>query len=259
MEKFQFIPTNVINCRLHNITSERIGIPESKAAIKCVHEFKKFPQLYYSGGRRDSTRVRNKEVFDPYLVAQTLLAFHGNCVTAYNSKKIIWDEDKEYSNIFSDQLSAEHIIFVYSLGRAIDEYKIFLKNKKEERTDVEEGEVNFLSRRGAKMLLIYAIGVCMERLISKKIFDSWKLFYKDNQNFESLVKRWKQVLDILLPFHGTLEPALIGGLKSREASKNVAMQLRAVVSSLGTVYAKQLYEFIKSINTDMQINQLCYL
>ncbi len=255
----EFIPTNVINCRLHNITSERIGNPESKAAIKCVHEFKKFPQLYYSGGRRDSTRVRNKEVFDPYLVAQTLLAFHGNCVTAYNSKKIIWDEDKEYSNIFSDQLSAEHIIFVYSLGRAIDEYKIFLKNKKEERTDVEEGEVNFLSRRGAKMLLIYAIGVCMERLISKKIFDSWELFYKDNQNFESLVKRWKQVLDILLPFHGTLEPALIGGLKSREASKNVAMQLRAVVSSLGTVYAKQLYEFIKSINTDMQINQLCYL
>ena len=81
------------------------------------------------------------------MVAQTLLAFHGNCVTAYNSKKIIWDEDKEYSNIFSDQLSAEHIIFVYSLGRAIDEYKIFLKNKKEERTDVEEGEVNFLSRR----------------------------------------------------------------------------------------------------------------
>lgn len=207
--------------------------------------------MYYSGGRRDSTRVRNKEVFDPYLVAQTLLAFHGNCVTAYNSKKIIWDEDKEYSNIFSDQLSAEHIIFVYSLGRAIDEYKIFLKNKKEERTDVEEGEVNFLSRRGAKMLLIYAIGVCMESLISKKIFDSWKLFYKDNQNFESLVKRWKQVLDILLPFHGTLEPALTGGLKSREASKNVAMQLRAVVSSLGTVYAKQLYEFIKSINTDM--------
>lgn len=222
-----------------------------KQQIRLRNEFKKFPQLYYSGGRRDSTRVRNKEVFDPYLVAQTLLAFHGNCVTAYNSKKIIWDEDKEYSNIFSDQLSAEHIIFVYSLGRAIDEYKIFLKNKKEERTDVEEGEVNFLSRRGAKMLLIYAIGVCMESLISKKIFDSWKLFYKDNQNFESLVKRWKQVLDILLPFHGTLEPALIGGLKSREASKNVAMQLRAVVSSLGTVYAKQLYEFIKSINTDM--------
>ena len=222
-----------------------------KQQIRLRNEFKKFPQLYYSGGRRDSTRVRNKEVFDPYLVAQTLVAFHGDCVTAYNSKKVIWDEDKEYGNIFSDQLSAEHIIFVYSLGRAIDEYKIYLKNKKEERTDVEEGEFNFLSKRGAKMLLIYAISVCMESLISKKILDSWKLFYKDNRDFEALVRKWKQVIDILLPFHGTLEPALLGGLKSSQTSKNVVTQLRAVVSSLGTVYTKQLHEFIKSINTDM--------
>ncbi len=222
-----------------------------KQQIRLRNEFKKFPQLYYSGGRRDNTRVRNKEVFDPYLVAQTLVAFHGDCVTAYNSKKIIWDEDKEYSNIFSDQLSAEHIIFVYSLGRAIDEYKIYLKNKKEERTDVEEGEFNFLSRRGAKMLLIYAISICMESLIGKKILDSWKLFYKDNKDFEALVGKWNQVINILLPFHGTLEPALIGGLKSSQTSKNAAMQLRAVVSSLGMVYTKQLHEFIKSINTDM--------
>ena len=93
-----------------------------KQQVRLRKEFEKYPQLYYSGGRRDSTRVRNKEVFDPYLVAQTLLAFHGDCVTAYNSKKLIWDEDKEYTNIFSDQLTAEHIIFVYSLGRAIDEF-----------------------------------------------------------------------------------------------------------------------------------------
>ncbi len=222
-----------------------------KQQIRLRNEFKKYPQLYYSGGRRDSTRVRNKEVFDPYLVAQTLLAYHGDCVTAYNSKRIIWDEDKEYTNIFSDQLSSEHIIFVYSLGRAIDEYKINLKNKKEERTDVEEAEFTFLSKRGAKMLLIYAISSCMESLIGKKILDSWKLFYKDNQDFDSLVKKWNQIIAILLPFHGILEPALIGGLKNREISKNVAMQLRAVVSSLGTVYSMQLCGFIESINTNM--------
>lgn len=222
-----------------------------KQQVRLRNEFKNYPQLYYSGGRRDSTRVRNKEVFDPYLVAQTLLAFHGDCVKAYNSKKSIWDEDKEYTNIFSDQLLSEHIIFVYSLGRAIDEYKIYLKNKKEERTDVEEGEFVFLSKRGSKMLLIYAISICMESLVGKKILDSWRLFYKENQNFDSLVKKWKQIIDILLPFHETLEPALVGGLKNKEISKNVAMQLRAVVSSLGSIYSKQLHEFIKCINTDM--------
>lgn len=222
-----------------------------KQQVRLRNEFKKYPQLYYSGGRRDSTRVRNKEVFDPYLVAQTLLAYHGDCVTAYNSKKIIWDEDKEYTNIFSDQLSAEHIIFVYSLGRAIDEFKISLKNKKEERTSVEDGEFAFLSKRGSKMLLIYAVSICMESLIGKKILDPWRLVYRDNQDFDSLVEKWKQVISILIPFHGTLEPALVGGLKNRETSKNVASQLCAVVSSLGPVFIQQLHEFVDSINTDM--------
>lgn len=222
-----------------------------KQQVRLRKEFKKYPQLYYSGGRRDGTRVRNKEVFDPYMVAQTLLAFHGDCVTAYNSKKLIWDEDKEYTNIFSDQLTAEHIIFVYALGRAIDEYKIALKNLKEQRTEVEEGELAFLSKRGSKMLLIYAISTCMESLIGKKILDSWKLVYKDNTNFEYLVEMWKKILDIIIPFHGTLEPALQGGLKSKEHANSVTVQLRAMVASLSKVYSVQLKEYIESVKTDM--------
>lgn len=203
------------------------------------------------GGRRDSTRVRNKEVFDPYLVAQTLLAFHGDCVTAYNSKKLIWDEDKEYTNIFSDQLTAEHIIFIYALGRAIDEYKIGLKNLKEQRTEVEEGELAFLNMRGSKMLLIYAISTCMESLMGKKILDSWKLIYKDNTDFEHLVEMWKKILDIIIPFHGTLEPALQGGLKSKENANIVTAQLRAMVASLSKSYSIQLKEYIESVKTEM--------
>lgn len=140
---------------------------------------------------------------------------------------------------------------MYSLGRAIDEFKISLKNKKEERTSVEDGEFAFLSKRGSKMLLIYVVSICMESLIGKKILDPWRLVYRDNQDFDSLVEKWKQVISILIPFHGTLEPALVGGLKNRETSKNVASQLCAVVSSLGPVFIQQLHEFVDSINTDM--------
>lgn len=222
-----------------------------KQQVRLRKEFKKYSQLYYSGGRRDSTRIRNKEVFDPYLVAQTLLAFHGDCVTAYNAKKAIWDEDKEYTNIFSDQLTVEHIIFVYSLGRAIDEYKIELKGRKEQRTDVEEGELLFLSKRGSKMLLIFAISNCMESLLGKKILDTWRLTYRDNRDFDELVSKWKKILDILMPFHETLEPALQGGLKNKDTVKSVTTQLRAVVASLCKVYIEQLRDFIKDIKTEM--------
>ena len=48
------------------------------------------------------------------------------------------------------------------------------------------------------MLLIYAISVCMESLIGKKILDPWRLVFKDNLNFDSLVEKWKQILDILI-------------------------------------------------------------
>lgn len=89
-----------------------------KQQVRLRKEFEKYPQLYYSGGRRDSTRVRNKEVFDPYLVAQTLLAFHGDCVTAYNSKKLIWDEDKEYTNIFSDSINCRTYYFRIFIGES---------------------------------------------------------------------------------------------------------------------------------------------
>lgn len=102
------------------------------------NDFNKYPALFYNGGRRDDKTVKNKIVFEPYLVAQTVLAFHGDCVVAYNGKKRIWDEDKIYAQVFADQLSVEHIIFVYSLSKAIDEFKNILRQKRESRTETEE-------------------------------------------------------------------------------------------------------------------------
>lgn len=164
---------------------------------------------------------------------------------------MIWDEDKEYTNIFSDQLTAEHIIFVYSLGRAIDEFKINLKNKKEQRTDIENDELNFLSKRGSKMLLISAVSTCMESLLGKKILDSWRLVFKDNRNFDKLVEEWKAILDVLLPWHSTLESAIESGLKSKEATQNATKQLRATLASFSAMYAQQLKPFSEIINTNM--------
>lgn len=214
-------------------------------------EFEKYPQLYYSGGRRDNTVIRNKEVFEPYTVAQTLYAFHIDCVAAYNSKKDIWDNDKKYSNIFSDQLSAEHIIFVYSLGRAIDEYKIELKNKKDIRTDAETGMLNYLSKRGSKMLLIYSISMSMESILGKKVLDSWRLKFNDSTDFNKLVLYWKEIISIVLPFHMSLETALVGGLNNSETARDCSEKIRATVTSVRMALSSVLDSFAKKVNTVM--------
>ena len=126
-----------------------------------------------------------------------------------------------------------------------------LKNKKEQRTDIEDDELNFLSKRGSKMLLISAVSTCMESLLGKKILDSWRLVFKDNKNFDKLVEEWKAILDVLMPWHSTLEPAIVSGLKSKEATQNAAKQLRATLTSFSSMYAQQLKPFSDSINTDM--------
>lgn len=213
-------------------------------------DFKRYPSIFYNGGRRNDKVIRNKEVFDPYLVAQTLLAYHGDCVTAYNGKKAIWDEDKLYNSVFIDQLSVEHIIFVYALSRAIDAYKIMLKDKKETRTDSENEQILFLSKRGSKMLLIFVIAECMENILGTKVSDSWNLRFKDCSNFDVLVDMWQELISVILAFHVNLLPALEGGLKNMKTVKSVAGSVKSIILAIQSTLKEQLKDFAGAILKD---------
>lgn len=259
-----FVPIRFIVCNDSSVIQEIINnnnkqneiLPSDlrsndKQQERLRKEFEKYPQLFYSGGRRDDKNHKNKEVFDPYMVAQTIMAYHGDCVKAYNDRKPIWDEDKDYSFIFSDQLSAEHIIFIYSLSRAIDEYKITLKNRKEMRTSNENQQFEMLSKRGAKMLLIYTIAESMEGILSKKILASWSLAFKDNFNFDNNVNEWKKVIKSIMPFNQYLLPALEGGLKNKEQAKRSSEQVVSMVNAIQETLKIQLKTFIDSVSIEM--------
>ncbi len=245
--------SNVIEAIINNNNKQNEILPSDlrsndKQQERLRRDFRKYPALYYNGGRRDGKVVRNKEVFDPYLVSQTVLAYHGDCVTAYNEKKTIWDEDKLYNSVFIDQLSVEHIIYVYSLSRAIDEYKIMLKDKKETRTDSENEQMLFLSKRGSKMLLIYVISECMENVLGVKITDSWNMKFKNCSDFNVLVGLWKQVISVVLAFNSNLLPALEGGLKNKESARNVTMSVKSILLAIQSTLKEQLKDFANSIS-----------
>ena len=211
------------------------------------NDFNKYPALFYNGGRRDDKTVKNKIVFDPYLVAQTVLAFHGDCVVAYNGKKRIWDEDKICAQVFTDQLSVEHIIFIYSLSKAIDEFKNNLRKKKEARTDTEKTEMEFLSKRGSKMLMIATISECLEDLLSAKISDKWKLKFKDNSDFEKLIQMWLKVIGAIIPFNKNLNPALQDGLKNKEQANAQIAEVKSIVAAVNGMLTSTLKEVIDEI------------
>lgn len=213
-------------------------------------EFTPYTKLYYSGGRRGNARPsRSKEILDPYVVAQALLAFHGDCVTAYNSKNDLWSNDHLYSSIFPENLTAEHIIFTYSLARSIDSYKLDLQQKADSRTDSEEKQHKYLSKRGSKMLFLYTVSRCMEGVVGKKIRDNWALTFKNNSDFDSLVVLWKMVVTSILPMAcSTLEVVLRDGLKSKELSESAADTVVGLFTSVQSILQPHLKSFTESVN-----------
>ena len=212
-------------------------------------EFEPYTKLYYSGGRRGNIRPsRSKEILDPYVVAQSLLAFHGDCVTAYNGKNDLWSNDQLYSSIFQENLTVEHIIFTYSLARAIDSYKLELQQKGDARTDIEEKQHKYLSKRGSKMLLLYTISKCMESIMGIKITDSWVLSFNDNSDFATIVRLWMTIVTTILPLAcAHLEPVLTDGLKSKESSENAANTVVGLFASIKETIQTKLQVFANTV------------
>lgn len=246
---------NIIDDIISNNNKQNEILPSDlrsndKTQNRLREEFAPYTKLYYSGGRRGNVKPsRSKEILDPFVVAQALLAFHGDCVTAYNSKNELWSNDHLYSSIFPENLTAKHIIFTYSLARSIDSYKLELQQKADNRTDSEEKQHKYLSKRGSKMLFLYTVSRCMEGVIGKKIRDNWALNFQDNSDFDTLVQLWKTVLKSILPMAcASLEPVLNDGLKSKDASVSAADTVVGLLTSVQEMIQSQLSVFVNAVN-----------
>lgn len=214
-------------------------------------EFEEYPNYYYSGGRRTARKTRKKDVFEPYMVAQVVEAFHGDCVIAYNEKKSLWSDDKRYVSVFTDNLHAEHIIFLYALTRAISDYKKILLEKGDNRTTVDNNNFNYLKKRGARMLLIKVIGISIECILGNDSnLDSWKLSFKKNGDFEQLVNLWKSVVIMTLTMGSKeLVPVIEnGGLRSIREAESAGTKIRDTISAFPEAVSMQVKDFRDNVN-----------
>ena len=202
-------------------------------------EFKHYPLLYYNGGQRSSVRPRAREVFDPDTVAQTLLAFNGNPVDAYSSKKEIWNSDTLYASVFNDSTHAEHIIFVYSLSKAIDDVKSELQAKSKDATILknELAQLSFLCKRGSRILLLATIAQCLEVLLNHPIPNPSQLHFDNNTDFALCKQWWNPAITATLAFHEQLASALsAGGLDSKaKAEDSISKTHSLIVAIIGTI------------------------
>lgn len=147
-------------------------------------------------------------------VAQPLLAFHGRYQDAIRGKNQLFDRKPLYTNAFEGK-KARHILFVYTLARAIDERRIELKRKSNAGIiiGVEEDQLALLRNLRFKTVLIAVIAKSLETVIGRKVDPFTVAFTPNaakvpNNSLLALVARWTPIVEANLAFVATkLSPA----------------------------------------------------
>lgn len=135
-------------------------------------------------------------------VMQPLLAFHGRPQDAIRGKNQIFDRKPLYQDAF-DGKKARHILFVYSLARAIDDRRLVLKAKSDSGSliAVEAEQLSLMRNLRFKSFFIALMALTIETAIGKKCDAHTIGFTPDAAKANSLVElaaRWAPAVETLL-------------------------------------------------------------
>lgn len=206
----------------------------------------------YNGGRRGSggDKIQRKpDLLPNYTVGQALSAFHGDPVIAYNEKARIWSDNESYSKVFKDETTAAHIIFVFSLLRAIEQRKQELVTKGKiagQLTQQQMKEMELYRSPGAQFFLMSIIASYLEVAIGEPIPNRFRLIWRDS-NLQKGIGRWQPILNIVLAFGETLVDYLKDGLKSNEKVRVAESKTRQTLAAIKGFHANEYSAFAKDI------------
>jgi hypothetical protein len=222
--------------------------------VRLRKEFDAIGHIIYLGGRRgghEDLIKRRPNHIPSDTAAQTLAAFHGDPVTAYNDKSKIWISDNLYSKYFNDNTTAAHILFSYSLLRAIEQRKLDLLAKvknDESLSDDEQSTLRFLRQRGAVYLLLAAIAKCLEIFLGKPVSSLSKTRFKENINLQKGQEIWMPIVETSLSMSEQLFPAVENGLKIESQQKSIG-DFRSLISATKLANASLYKRFSDKIST----------
>ncbi|MEA5498728.1 AIPR family protein [Limnoraphis robusta] len=213
-------------------------------------EFDQIPETSYSGGRRGGSEDiirRPSNLLPSDTIAQSLAAFHQDPVLAYNKKSDIWKIDKTYAKYFNEQTTAEHIVFTYSLLRAIESKNRSLTDKQKENrlSELEEEQLNFFRKRGSHFLLESAIAKCLEIFLDCSIPSTFKVSFGkiSPQKAEDI---WHEIVDITIPFSSYLTSAVSKSLSNSDEATKAINAFRNIVESTKRYHSETTFRSFAS-------------
>ncbi|MFJ9754192.1 AIPR family protein [Streptomyces sp. NPDC101149] len=210
---------------------------------RLVKDFEGLGVVGYNGGRRggaeDVIRRPGENQLAASVAAQALAAFHGRPDVAYHEKGQIWEQDAIYSTVFPERVSARHILFVYSLLRALEQSKIALGSRSSDpQTQRDQELAKWFGMRGSTFLAVAAIGASIESVLDVPVSDRYNLEFRKNLSIPKAIEAWIPVTTSLLslaPDQLTSPLSSTGGLRNRVAVDAAMKTYRAVVSATSQV------------------------
>jgi hypothetical protein len=198
---------------------------------RLVAEFEELGVEGYSGGRRGRGvgEVRKPAgAIDVESASRALAAYHGKPGIAYNGRRQIWEDDRIYQNLFSENTSARHVLFCWSLIKAVEDCKLRLRGLTDDPVQgKEKKQREYFDLPGAIPLMVAAIGESMEALLGQRIANSFQPEFKGKPTPAKCVEYWRPIVDALAVFaHSTLKPVLNPGGPPRNLSEGSLQHFR---------------------------------
>lgn len=223
---------------------------------RLVRDFHTLGVVGYNGGRRggaeDVIRRPGENQLSAPVAAQALAAFHGRSDIAYHEKGKIWEQDAIYASVFPERVTAQHIVFVTSLLRAVDDQKARLgRIEISERTKDQSDLLEWLSLRGSIMLAVEAVGTACETLLAVAVSDPYTLHFKKNLSMPQAVREWGPIVESLLAFApDQLREPLVApsALRNRDVVAKALNAFRSLVVSARKFNAATYLPFAEQVS-----------
>jgi hypothetical protein len=170
--------------------------PEQKTLEQ---EFKKLGHSYSLKRGFDSA---NAEI-GIEMVAQPLVALHGDYVSANRGKNYLFETKTLYDNAFHET-KAQHVLLALSVSKSVELVKKEL-NDKLQLTEREKRTLDFLQGLRSKNFVVAVVGGLLSSICSKPLSpNNAKFTYhesmKDNNDIDDLIQKFVPVSRMVLPF-----------------------------------------------------------
>lgn len=210
-------------------------------------EVSRIKDAEYEGGRRGglgNAIKRRPRLLPSFTVGQSLASFHGQPNIAYNKKSEIWNNDAIYVEFFNEKTTGPHLVFVYSLLKAIEHEKthLFDKSRMEAAlTKLEKQRLEFYRLPAAVFVYVNAISTSLETILGRPITDYFALSFGSQTSPKRAISNWASVVNATTPFTGLLAKSIASGLSKtsiQEGIQNFIQQVEVSADSSALAFER---------------------